>query len=579
MMRLGHRTFEQVWGIDFEFGAVPGERPQPICLVAHEMVSGQVVRLWEDDLQRRTTPPYPTDAGSVVIAYYASAEIGCHLALGWPVPVNILDLYVEFRNHCNGTPPVAGNGLLGALVHFGLDPIDGTEKDQMRELALRGGPWTPEERRVLLDYCESDVVALTKLLPRMNPYLDIDRALLRGRYMAAVARIEARGIPVDGPALSMLRGNWEYIQDRLIERIDHDYGVFEGRTFKRDRWAQWLAVQNIPWPRLPSGQLALDDDTFEEIGRRYPRVQPIRQLRQMLSQLRLHELPVGHDGRNRCLLSAFGTKTGRNAPSTSRFMFGTASWLRGLIKPSTGSALAYLDWQQQEFGIAAALSGDPAMLDAYTSGDPYLAFAKQAGAVPPDATKESHGTERNLFKTCTLAVQYGMGAQALARQIGGSIWRAKELLRLHRETYPVFWRWSAGAVDVAFLHRLLRTVFGWQLRTGPDVKVRTIQNFPVQANGAEMLRLACCLATEDGVGVCAPIHDALLIEAPVDEFDYSVDRAQRAMSDASAIVLDGLRLRTDIKIIRYPDRFVEERGSAMWAAVWDILKELGVGGS
>jgi DNA polymerase I-like protein with 3'-5' exonuclease and polymerase domains len=84
-------------------------------------------------------------------------------------------------------------------------------------------------------------------------------------------------------------------------------------------------------------------------------------------------------------------------------------WLRGLILPEEGCGLAYIDWEQQEFGIAAALSGDANMLEAYDSGDPYLAFAKQAGAAPPNATKASHGTLREQFKACALAVQYGMG--------------------------------------------------------------------------------------------------------------------------------------------------------------------------
>ena len=62
--------------------------------------------------------------------------------------------------------------------------------------------------------------------------------------------------------------------------------------------------------------------------------------------------------------------------------------MRGLIKPPPGYGVAYVDWKQQEFGIAAALSRDTAMQAAYQSGDPYLAFAKQAGAVPEHATKE-----------------------------------------------------------------------------------------------------------------------------------------------------------------------------------------------
>jgi DNA polymerase I len=60
------------------------------------------------------------------------------------------------------------------------------------------------------------------------------------------------------------------------------------------------------------------------------------------------------------------------------------------------------------------LSGDLAMQAAYRSGDPYLAFAKQAGAVPSDATKRTHGPTRELFKQCALAVQYGMEAESLA---------------------------------------------------------------------------------------------------------------------------------------------------------------------
>src|SRR6516165_5374109 len=100
------------------------------------------------------------------------------------------------------------------------------------------------------------------------------------------------------------------------------------------------------------------------------------------------------------MLSPFGTRSSRNAPSNSRFIFGPSVWLRGLIKPPPGFGLAYIDWSQQEFGIAAALSGDHAMQDAYISRDPYLAFAKQAGAVPEGATKETHGPTRELFKQC-----------------------------------------------------------------------------------------------------------------------------------------------------------------------------------
>lgn len=421
----------------------------------------------------------------------------------------------------------------------------------------RCAEYTAAERAALLDYCEGDVTALDMLLSRMRDTIDLPRALLRGRYMVAAARIEANGVPVDLPLFERIRDQWHAIQDRLIARIDADYGVFDGRTFKADRWAAWLAVNGVPWPRLPSGALALDDDSFREMARTYPAVAPIRQLRVSLSQMRLSELAVGADGRNRCLLSAFRARTGRNQPSNTRFIFGPAVWLRGLIAPDPGWALAYVDWSQQEFGIAAALSGDPAMIAAYESGDPYLTFAKQAGAVPTDATKATHGASREQYKACVLAVQYGMCADSLAARIGQAPAIARDLLRRHRETYWRFWNWSEAAVSYAMLRGELHTVFGWKVRTGPDVNPRMLANFPMQANGAEMLRLAFILATERGIAVCAPVHDAILIEAPAWQIGDAVREAQRAMSDASAAVLDGFRLRTEAKVFAWPDRYAD----------------------
>jgi DNA polymerase-1 len=139
------------------------------------------------------------------------------------------------------------------------------------------------------------------------------------------------------------------------------------------------------------------------------------------------------------------------------------------------------------------------MMEAYHSGDPYLAFAKQVRAVPSDATKESHGAERDRFKACVLAVQYGMGEVSLAARIGQSAFHARELLRLHRETYRKLWNWSDAVVDYAMLKGKLWTTFGWTVHIGTDPNPRFLRNYLMQANGTEMLRLACCLATEKGI--------------------------------------------------------------------------------
>jgi hypothetical protein len=561
-------SFREVVMVDFEFAITAGERPRPLCLVAHELRSGRRFRLLRGEFG--SLPPYATGPDVLFVAFYASAELSCYRALGWPTPERVLDLFTEFRDRTNGLPTSAGAGLLGALAHFGLDVMGASEKKEMQE-AIGNDTWegrfTPAE---ILDYCQGDVDALVRLLPAMLPQIDLPRALLRGRYMAAAAAMEDTGTPIDMETWARLREGWNGVQDNLIRAIDI-HGVYDGRTFKSERWAKLVAALDIPWPLLESGQLDLSDDTFRQMAKSYAVVSPYRELRSSLSDLRLNDLAVGSDGRNRTILSAFRSLTGRNQPSNTRFIFGPSVWLRGLIRPPPGCAVAYVDWQQQEFGIAAALSGDTAMQAAYQSGDPYLALAKQAGAVPADASKATHGPQRELFKQCVLAVQYGMQAAGLALRIGQPPIVARELLLAHRDTYRTFWRWSDAALDTAMLTGSLHTVFGWHVHVGETSNPRSLRNFPMQANGAEMMRLAACLATERGIEVCAPVHDAFLICAPLDRLDHDVATMRAAMAAASRIVLRGFELGNDVSITRWPGRYMDRRGRVMWDRVMESL--------
>ena len=574
--------YKQIWCCDFEFHGADGDVPVPVCMVAKEARSGQTIRVWQDELVGLVVPPFDTGPDALFVAYYTSAEIGCFLALGWEPPARILDLFTEFRAETNGVRPTHGNGLLGALSYFGLPMMGGDEKTTMRDLVLTGGPWTGDEQVAILDYCQEDVEALLRLLPAMAGWLApagrkdsqrLGQALLRGRYMTAVARMEHIGTPIDTGSLYRLQTGWDGIKLALIQEVDKDFGVYDGQTFKAARFEEWLSRNQFPWPLLPSGRLALDDDTFRQMARAYPEVAPLRELRYALGRMRLNKLRVGADGRNRCMLSPFAAKTGRNQPSTTMFIFGPSRWLRGLIQPAPGYGIAYLDFSSQEIAIAAALSEDQALIDAYLSGDPYIEFAKRAGLAPSDATKDTHKDVRNRCKEIVLGVGYGMGPEALAQRAGVSVVEARDLLRHHHETYRVFWAWAEANVNVALVGGTLKTVYGWPLRCGPNKEPnpRSLLNFPMQANGAEMLRLAACMATEAGLRVCAPIHDALLLEAPLDRLDEDARRLTAIMVEASQRIMGVLACRVEAKTVRYPDRYRDKDGGEMWDRVMGIL--------
>ena len=570
--------FRKIYAIDFEYCGADGEIPKIVCMVIEDLRSGEVSRYWRDDLCEMRTPPFETGEDVALLGYYAPAEVQSMLALGWDVDASVIDLFAEFRCQTNGNPDVGRKSLVSALKIYGLEQFIPEEKDSMRDLILSEGPWSKAQRSAILDYCQQDVVALGPLLNAMLRHapwseLQFNQALLRGRYMKAVGAMQHRGIPIDLGMLDKLNANWEDIKLNLIENVDAQYGVYVDGRFKEALFQSYLAREGIPWPRLDSGRLALDRNTFSNMSKRYPIVQSLHELRKTLGEFKLNNLAVGRDGRNRTLLSPLAAKTGRNQPSTTKFIFGPAKWIRGLIKPTEGSALAYCDWSSQEIAIAAALSDDDLLWAAYESGDPYIAFAIQAGLVPLGATKDTHKGIRNRCKSVVLGTNYGMSAYGVAQAAKIHELEAKALLQKHRETYRKFWAWAENNKDRGLLGLKLETCFGWPIQvTAGDIKANTFLNWPMQAHGAEMMRVASILAVERGIKLCAPIHDALLIEAHVDQIDSEVVRLKECMSEASEAVLgEGKVCRVDADIVRHPDRYMDEHGQQMWDQIMGLM--------
>jgi hypothetical protein len=581
--------FEEVWLVDFEFISKPGAHPDVVCLAARELRSGRTFSLWRDQLG--LAAPYRTDAKVLFVCFVANAELACHLALGWPLPVRVLDLSPEFRCLVNGTKPPNGKGLLGALAYFGIDSISTVYKDTMRARILKGWPYSTEEIKQILAYCISDIVALEHLLMKMLPNIDLGIALYRGESVAVAAVMEHRGVPFDMVIFPQLwdKHAWSFVRDAMVPAIDAQYSVYvkgkdDGWSFSTELFKGYLARNGIDWPLLDTGKLNLQRKTFESMCKAWPALEDLRQLRYARDKMRRIKLAVGADGRNRTVLWPFKSKTSRTQPKASEWSFSPAVWLRSLIKPGPGRAVAYVDYSSMEFLIAAALSDGHCgqtnpMLDMYLSGDPYLSFAKRVNAAPAWATKKTHEELRDRYKVGLLAIQYGMQAEGLAMRIGISTFEASEMLSQHRELFAQYWQWSEDWVQHALQTGIMRTVFGWECRTGiVEFNERSIRNFPVQANGAEILRIACIMMHRHGIELCAPVHDAVLIEAPIERIEVDVALAKEIMRRASRIVLNttkegAIELRTDAKIVCYPDRYIDKRGAAIWNDVLELLTE------
>ena len=154
--------FREVWCVDTEYypgaglanGSVEGDPPTPLCLVALEMRSGRIVRLWQNELG--PFPPYRLDPDALIIAYALTAEFGVHLSKGWGEPACALDPYVEFRHYVNNGAIKAEDrdkgfyGIGGALRYFCEDEIDVTRKIELRDRIIQGPPFSAQEPREFL---------------------------------------------------------------------------------------------------------------------------------------------------------------------------------------------------------------------------------------------------------------------------------------------------------------------------------------------------------------------------------------------------------------------------------------------
>jgi hypothetical protein len=364
--RLDRLPFREIWVVDGEWrpgrglanGGVSGDRATPHCLCAYEIRSRRMIKLRQRDFGR--FPPYRLDGEALIVTYMLSADYGgIHLPLGWGKPAFAFDAYVEFRHAANDAAAKSEDrkdnfySLAGALRYFGEDEIDVAHKKNTRDRILAGPPFTEAEEKTHLDYCADDTLALARLLPHLVSLTpSLRQAHMRAEVQWGVAQQEWRGVPIDMPKLNALRSNWIDMQADLVREMDAPFGCYAFDALGQPHWrkalfAQFLrgnpftAGKAMSWPTLESGALDETDQTFRDMGALYPFIEPLRELRYTLSKLKLNQLAVGNDGRNRALLHAYGTKTARNAPSNSKFVFGPAKWIRHLIVAPPGLVLIH----------------------------------------------------------------------------------------------------------------------------------------------------------------------------------------------------------------------------------------------
>lgn len=592
-------NFKNIVVCDFEYEVAPGDLPNPLCMVAHvldeKLQHERAVRVWRGEFG--PVPPFDIGPDTLFVAYSAWAELTCFLQLGWRFPAHVFDLhtcYLAVSNvllpHDDETRKKPRKRLPDACRAYDIAGWENIDKEDIAK-AIGEGTWRGRySREEILAYCETDVTKSAELLRRQvrghRNYAPTDtkRVLHWSNYSAkTISRIQAKGMPIDVDLWQLVQENKKQVIRHLIRVFDPSRGADvqiynDDGEWSYERFERYLAHTGVAaWPRHESGQLDASSDAFK-LMHHIPGIERLHALRDSLGVIVRARLPIGKDGRNRPSLFPFGTATGRNAHGKS--LFNAHAGMRSFMRFDPDTVGVYLDWRTQEVGVAAALSGDPQMIEDYNGGDVYHALAKMCGLTndpDPKSWKKREKAQRQRMKALQLGINYGMGVPSLARGLDRHPLIASAIIERHRARYPIYWRWRENEAWNAMLNRRAVSQFGWPMHVTTSPNRRTLYNFPMQSGGAEMLRYAAWRMVEAGLVPSMLVHDAILIEA---KSRADVDLAVEIMREAGRVTCKGLAIGADAdqgKEMIPGQRFRDARPVAkeMWASIMQALQEIG----
>jgi DNA polymerase-1 len=379
-----------------------------------------------------------------------------------------------------------------------------------------------------------------------------------------LAQIERTGIAVD---LDVLTEIGESLADRITTLREEIYGHADGEfNLDSPKQLQRVLFEELALPktkRIKSGY-STDANALTALLETHPIVAPLLQYRE-LSKLKgtyvdaLPPLVNKRTGRIHAEFNQTVAVTGRlssqnpnlqNIPIRSA----TGREIRRAFVPGDGyDELLVADYSQIELRVMAHLSGDPGLIEAFTSGeDIHATTAAMVWDLPIDAVDN---TLRSRIKGMTYGLAYGLSAYGLSQQLGIPPDEARELMDAYFERFPGVRNYLKGVVDQARVDGFTATLFG-RRRYLPDLMSdqrqrrqmaeRMALNAPIQGTAADIIKLAMIAVAREldrrdlHAQLLLQVHDELVCETSreaADELRGLLDAQMSSVVDL-AVSLD-----------------------------------------
>jgi DNA polymerase-1 len=374
------------------------------------------------------------------------------------------------------------------------------------------------------------------------------------RSSESLYRVERNGVMIDAPMLAKQSGE---LGARILQ-LEAEAHALAGQPFNLGSPKQigeiFFTKLGLPVvKKTPSGAPSTDEEVLEKLAEDYPLPARILEHRG-LSKLKgtytdkLAQLALPRTGRVHTHYAQAVAVTGRlssNDPNLQNIPVKTAEGRRvreAFVAPA-GHVIASADYSQVELRIMAHLSGDEALLHAFTEGlDVHRATASEVFGVALDQVSSE---QRRYAKVINFGLIYGMSSFGLARNLGIETKAAAAYIDKYFQRYPGVKNYMDQTRLSAKSKGYVETVFGRRLYL-PEINSpngprrggaeRAAINAPMQGTAADLIKLSMNKvlqvldAEKRATKMIMQVHDELVFEVPDAEIDWVRTEIPRIMA-------------------------------------------------
>ena len=387
--------------------------------------------------------------------------------------------------------------------------------------------------------------------------------------ISVLSDMELAGVKVDSEGLAAF--SEELGQD--LARLEAEVHELAGQSFNLGSPKQLgevlfdgLQIGRGKVKKTKTGQYATGEEVLEGYVKEHPIVEKILDWRQVgkLKSTYVDALPqLVHPktGRIHTTFNQAVAATGRLSSTNPNLQNIPIRTERGrrvrnlFVARDSDHVLLSADYSQIELRVIASMSQDPAMLEAFRSGeDIHAATAAKVFGVP---LSEVSREQRSHAKTVNFGIIYGVSAFGLSNQTTLSRSEAKEVIDSYFATYPGIKKYIDDQVASARSKGYVETLLG-RRRYLRDIdsrnqavrghSERNAINAPIQGTAADIVKLAMINvhARMQREGFQSPmilqVHDELVFDVQRSELDalkaLVVEEMEKAYPLAVPLVAD-----------------------------------------